>query len=132
MLNDYSMDIWKDQIERIVQNHGLVTILVHPDYVMEARAEQAYRALLEHLAMVRDAQKSVVSLAGEVAVWWRQRQSMTLVREGRSWRVEGPGSERARIAYAIVDGDSVRYTLDPEEVQSVRGAKESYEIPAEQ
>ena len=36
---------------------------------------------------------------------------MTLVRQGEMWRVEGEGSERARVAYAELEGDSVAYRL---------------------
>ncbi len=36
---------------------------------------------------------------------------MTLVSEGGGWRIEGPGSHRARVAYASLDGDRLVYTL---------------------
>jgi hypothetical protein len=38
---------------------------------------------------------------------------MRLVPDGNSWRVEGPGSERARVAYARLDGDRVVYEVGP-------------------
>jgi len=34
---------------------------------------------------------------------------MKLVLDGDSWRVEGKGSERARVAYAQLDGDDIVY-----------------------
>jgi hypothetical protein len=37
--------------------------------------------------------------------WWRQRATMRIVEDREGVRIEGEGSERARIAYAIaVDG----------------------------
>ena len=36
---------------------------------------------------------------------------MKLVPDGSSWRVTGPGSERARVAYARLDGGRVVYEL---------------------
>jgi hypothetical protein len=37
---------------------------------------------------------------------------MTLVPDGASWRVEGPGSERARVARARIAGGRVVYEVD--------------------
>jgi hypothetical protein len=37
---------------------------------------------------------------------------MKLVPDGSSWRVTGPGSERARIAYARLEGERVVYEID--------------------
>jgi hypothetical protein len=36
---------------------------------------------------------------------------MRLVPDGKSWRIEGPGSERARVAYARLDGEKVTYEV---------------------
>ena len=43
--------------------------------------------------------------------WWRQRARMTLVRAEGKWKVEGPGAERARVAYATVAHDKVVYRV---------------------
>jgi hypothetical protein len=51
-------------------------------------------------------------LPSEVNLWWRNRSQMKLVRAGAGWRIEGPDKERARIAYATRQGDSVVYTVD--------------------
>jgi hypothetical protein len=40
---------------------------------------------------------------------------MTLVQDGDRWRIEGLGKERARIAYAVLDGDELTYSVDPPE-----------------
>ena len=37
---------------------------------------------------------------------------MTLVRAGDGWRVEGPGSDRASVAYATLDGDRLEYRVE--------------------
>jgi hypothetical protein len=37
---------------------------------------------------------------------------MTLVSDGKGWRIEGPGKERARLAYAKLDGDRLLYTRE--------------------
>ena len=47
----------------------------------------------------------------EIDQWWRARQQMRLVPDGEAWRIEGPGSERARVAYAGLDGERLVYQV---------------------
>lgn len=116
ILRDFSLDLWKRQIELIRKHHGLVSILVHPDYIIESRAQELYRSLLRYLAETRDGERMWAPLPREVAEWWLQRNQMELVCEEGVWRVEGPGKERARIAFAYAAGDDVTYTLEGETV----------------
>lgn len=111
MLNDHSIAIWKEQIDAISANHGLITILTHPDYLIEPRAQECYRAMLRYLSELRDDRKIWAALPREVAAWWRQRSRLKLVRRGAAWAVEGLESARARIAYARLEGDSVSYSF---------------------
>ena len=53
ILGDYSIDLWKKQISLIREHHGLISFIVHPDYVIEQRAQDTYKALLGHLARLR-------------------------------------------------------------------------------
>lgn len=116
ILKDFSLDLWKRQIELIRKYHGLVSILVHPDYVVESRAQEMYRSLLSYLAESRESERVWAPLPREVAEWWQQRNQMELVSENGGWRVEGPGKERARIAYACAAGDEVTYSFEGETV----------------
>ncbi len=109
MLNNYSLDLWQQQINKIVVNNGLITILVHPDYVMEDPAQNCYRSLLGHLAEQTASNRLWATLPREVARWWRQRSQMKLVNAGTGWTIEGKGKERAQIAYATLEGDTVNY-----------------------
>ncbi len=111
ILSDYSTDLWKKQIEIIRQNNGLVSFIVHPDYVIEMKARGIYQELLSHLKQLRESGNCWSALPRDVAAWWRQRSQMELVVEDGNWRVEGPGSERARVAYAELEGDTVRYRM---------------------
>lgn len=113
IFNDYSIELWKRQIQTIRDNYGLITILVHPDYVMAPRPQAVYRELLKYLANLRDKDHMWTALPRDVANWWRQRSEMKLVRTNGSWNVEGPGSDRARVAYARVSGDTVTYSFQP-------------------
>lgn len=105
ILNEYSIDIWKRQTAMILARHGLMSFIVHPDYIIEARARATFEALLDHLAHLRETENVWTALPREINAWWRQRAAMTLVSTGDGWRIEGAGAERARIAWATeVDG----------------------------
>ena len=112
-LNEYSIDLWRRQIDLVMAKHGLVSFIVHPDYITKSREWNVYKSLLAHLAKLREEKKLWIPLPGEVDRWWRQRAKMTIVEDDHGVRIEGEGSERARVAYASeVDGKLV-YTLDP-------------------
>jgi hypothetical protein len=111
ILREYSVERWKQQTEILLARNGLVSFITHPDYLIEKRARAVYEELLGYLSRLRSERNVWVALPGEVNDWWRDRRRMTLVRNGSTWRVEGPGSDRARIAYASLDGDSVVYRV---------------------
>ena len=117
ILGDYSIALWKQQIEMILAQHGLVTLLSHPDYLIDSRARGVYSDLLAHVAGLRERGHLWMALPRDVADWWRSRHSMTLVRTGDGWRIEGAGSERARVAYATLTGDHLQYHLEGQAVQ---------------
>src|ERR1700704_1194553 len=54
ILNDYSLDVWKRQLDAITQQHGLASFIVHLDYVIEKRARTTYQRLLELLPSLGD------------------------------------------------------------------------------
>jgi hypothetical protein len=113
ILRDYSIDLWKTQIDAILDSHGLITILSHPDYLIEPQARSVYRTLLAHVRRVCDERNVWHALPGEVARWWRQRAEMRLVRRGGSWAIEGEGSSRAQIAYATAENGRLRFSVQP-------------------
>jgi hypothetical protein len=110
ILNDYSIDLWRKQIKLIMERHGLISCIVHPDYVGGARERTVYEALLAHLADLREEKGVWIATPGEVNHWWRQRAEMKLVREESGWRIEGPGSDRARVAFASQKNGNISYT----------------------
>jgi hypothetical protein len=112
ILDDYSIDLWKNQIALITEKHGLMSFNVHPDYVMEKRALDVYKALLRYLADLRNETHLWIALPDNVNRWWRERSQMRLVLEDGRWRIEGPGRERARMAYASIRDDELVYTVE--------------------
>jgi len=110
IFNDYSIDLWKRQINLILEKHGLISFIVHPDYVGESRERSAYKALLAYLANLREEKGIWITTPGEVDRWWRQRAEMKLVKDALGWRIVGPGSERAVVAYASEKDGRICYT----------------------
>lgn len=112
ILNDYSIDLWKQQLAIIMGAHGMANIIIHPDYIIEERPQKTYRALLEYLSLQRAQHGMWITLPREVNRWWRQRSQMKLVSENGALRIEGEGKERARIAYARIENDRLVYSFE--------------------
>lgn len=112
ILGDYSIELWEKQIALITEKHGLASFIVHPDYVRKKRALAVYKSLLGYLSDLRKKGKVWIALPKEVNRWWRERSQMTLVREHGAWRIRGEGRERAKVAYAILADNKLRYSFD--------------------
>ena len=113
ILGDYTIGLWQQQVEQITSRNGLITVLTHPDYLIEERALAVYADLLSYLTRLRDERNIWMALPGEVDQWWRSRHQMAVVPHGGSWRIEGPDSDRARLAYARLEGNRVVYRVEP-------------------
>jgi hypothetical protein len=100
ILNDHTIDLWKRQMDMIMEKHGLMNFIVHPDYITSGKERQTYENLLEYVEKMRTEKNVWTPLPRDVDSWWRQRMQMKLVEDGGGWRIEGPGKERARVAYA--------------------------------
>ena len=100
ILNSYSLDLWKQQIDLIKQKNGLISFITHPDYLTSDVAKSVYRDLLTYLTRLRSDERLWITTPGEVNDWWRQRAQLRIVEDGVGWRIVGPGSGRARIGYA--------------------------------
>ena len=114
ILNDYSINLWKQQTELIMEKHGLMSFIIHPDYISGAREQGVYKELLTYLSTLRDEKNVWIPTSSEVNRWWRQRRVMNLVPQGNGWRIEGEGRERARIAYASEHDGQLVYSLTPQ------------------
>ena len=118
ILGDYSIELWKQQAALVLEESGLLSFNIHPDYVIPSKARRVYIKLLEHLRDLCSREDVWMALPCEVNSWWRQRAEMKLVSRGGSWEIAGPGREKARIAYAVREGDEVRYSF-PEKTADV-------------
>ena len=111
ILQQRSTELWESQIQRIRDENGLISFIIHPDYVNEPWSSSVYSALLEILASLRDDSGFWFPLPREVADWWRTRDALRLIRNGADWQIVGTGANRARIAFARLEDGQVRYRV---------------------
>jgi hypothetical protein len=105
ILGERSIDLWRHQIEIISGHHGLISFIVHPDYIIRERERSIYSELLQYLSHLREERDIWFALPNEINRWWRERSEMQLIRERNRWQIRGTGCERAQLAYAgIIDG----------------------------
>src|SRR5712691_577679 len=102
MLAEYSIALWQKQCALLLAGHGLMSFLIHPDYVIPPRAQEVYKELLAYLNRLRADHAVWVALPTEVDHWWRERSAMQLIAGSQGWTIEGPGSHRAKIGRAHV------------------------------
>jgi hypothetical protein len=113
LLGERSIDLWKRQIDLISEKNGLISFIVHPDYVMYECFKSVYEDLLKYLRELQLTKRIWATLPSEVDRWWRARSKLQLVPCGTQWYIEGEGAERAVVAYATnVDGELI-YELQP-------------------
>jgi hypothetical protein len=112
ILKEHSIELWKQQMEIIMGKHGLINFIVHPDYIVKPQQRRIYEALLAYLCCVREENGVWTATPGDVSRWWRQRAEMRLLHGPDGWRIEGQGSERACVAYAVLEGSQLKYEID--------------------
>jgi hypothetical protein len=117
ILGDYSIRLWKEQISLIRRQSGLISFIIHPDYIINQEARSVYAELLHHICELRSAGETWIALPGQIAAWWRLRSEMSLVNAGGSWHIEGHGSEGARLAYATLEDDGISFNVAPATVE---------------
>ena len=132
---DYSLlHVIGDQIDRfvaeaeqmILAKHGLISILVHPDYSMKGEARKIYETLLGYLADLRERRNLWMALPQEIDRWWRQRARLEAGQaRRRSREIQGQGREQARVAYAVMEAGRLVYKVQdgPSLMPAAPGAK---------
>jgi hypothetical protein len=111
VLSATSINLWKQQIETIMAHHGLISFIVHPDYIAQPAESQVYRELLRYIQVLRKTRLIWAVLPDDVNRWWRERSEMQLVSNGDSWKIIGSGSERARLAFASLEDGRLVYRI---------------------
>jgi peptidoglycan/xylan/chitin deacetylase (PgdA/CDA1 family) len=101
-----SIEHWTRKSDWIIEHRGLINLITHPDYLDTPARLRMYEEFLEYLAAQEG---GWYALPRDVAQWWRMRSEMRVVGD----RVEGPGAERASVAWARIDGDAVVVDVEP-------------------
>ena len=100
ILRQNSIELWKRQMELVLESNGLLSFNIHPDYIREEPYRGIYYELLQHLKTVCEQRNIWIALPNEVNRWWRLRNEMRL------------GSERAVEARAVVHDGVLVYELE--------------------
>jgi len=111
VLTDQSVNLWKRQCETILSKNGLLSFIVHPDYIIEPASQAFYRELLAMLAELRQRENIWFALPGEIDQWWRARSRMSIIRDKQTWKIVGEDSENAVLAFAEVRNGKLVYEL---------------------
>ncbi len=121
ILKHYSIELWKRQSELIMESHGLLSFIIHPDYITDDREQDTYKLLLAHLVNLREKKGVWISTPGEVDRWWRQRANLCLVETKDGWSIEGEGKERACVAWASEKNGSLQFEIEPAAASACKG-----------
>jgi hypothetical protein len=100
ILQKRTADVWISKADWLVENRGLVNVLVHPDYVDGQRLD-VYDRLLAYL---KGQAGGWHALPREVASWWRLRAELERDLAGRA-RSGLPDS--VTVAHAQLVGDRI-------------------------
>jgi peptidoglycan/xylan/chitin deacetylase (PgdA/CDA1 family) len=117
ILKQRSLGLWKEQTEKILDRHGLISFIIHPDYTTARWSKQLYESLLEYLTRLRADRGLWIALPRDVNAWWRHRRNMKLVKIDGQWRVRGPEAWRARVAYASLENGQIAYRVEAAALQ---------------
>lgn len=110
ILADDSISRWTEKSEWIIENHGLVHLLVHPDYLLTDDRLAIYDSFLEWLSRHQDGWHA---LPKDVAAWWKARAALHAEPAGGRTVIAGGPQDGATIAYAREEDG--RITFDTSE-----------------
>jgi hypothetical protein len=112
LLGERSIKLWKQQIDLVLEKHGLLSFNVHPDYVMSEPYCSLYRELLQHLLQVCLDHNVWIALPGEVDGWWRLRRQMEVAIDQRqSPCLAAPHTEQGVMAWAHAEAGGIAYAV---------------------
>ena len=113
ILGDETTKRWTTKSEWLARNHGLIQLLVHPDYLLSDSRLALYDSFLEWLSTLGRDGGGWHALPREVAEWWKEREALRC-RSGVDAAVViegGTGAERASVAWAAREDGEVRLRL---------------------
>ena len=104
------IEIWKKKASWIIANHGLINIIIHPDYMLSDEHLRYYEEFLKFITSFEDLW---FALPRDAARWWRRRSQSEIINlEGVGPIIQGPAADEATVLWAVVDGNTVEYKFD--------------------
>lgn len=76
ILRERSIRLWVEKSDWLIQERGLVNVIVHPDYLLTAERLQLYEEFLVYLRERIDRLGGWHALPRDVAGWWRARSEL--------------------------------------------------------
>jgi hypothetical protein len=96
----------------IARNHGLINLIVHPDYVVRPDRLDLYDRYLGYLRALVDDHAGWHVLPRDVARWWKRRAESTVDDRDGVPKIVPATSERPKPSVAWVRDDSGRLVID--------------------
>ena len=98
ILREQSVRRWVEKSEWLIENNGLINLLVHPDYLLTQERLDLYDEILGFLAAQRDGWHT---LPREVARWWKDRAQLECRGDAKGG-AHIAGAEAAAAAASVV------------------------------
>lgn len=109
ILQEPSIALWKEKCDWIIRNHGLVHLVVHPDYLGPGDRLAKYEEFLEFLSQRKGGWHA---LPKEVAQWWKTRAGLRCeTAPGEAPRIVGKPCDAATVAFAREESDRIVFDL---------------------
>lgn len=102
--------LWAQKTEWIARHHGLVNIIVHPDYVISPERLATYEQFLVFLRERLDRDNGWHALPRDVAQWWRAREGLTVTQAQGDVQITGrdaASAEEATVAWVREEGEGI-------------------------
>lgn len=104
------IELWAPKTVWIARHHGLVNIIVHPDYVVSPERLATYEQFLVFLRQRLDRDGGWHALPRDVAQWWRAREGLAVTRSDGEVGItgrDGAPAEEATVAWVREEGQEI-------------------------
>jgi len=96
ILGHVDAGVWLQKAHFLRDQGGMALILTHPDYIGNERLLSSYVKFLDEFA---DDETAWRVLPRDISAWWRRRAATTLRRVEGEWKLDGPASDEAAVAF---------------------------------
>lgn len=129
ILGHRSTSAWTLKSEWIIRHHGLINLIVHPDYMLSAERLELYESFLRFL---RAQEGGWHALPREVAQWWKTRSALDVETVANAGGGADHEAFRPTISYAAEESGEIAFTLTGPPPSTGRFASDGRASPAPQ